>query len=191
MEHTIELNKDKVSDVAAGDKDAKEEIADLHEQIIKLKSLLSTKREQIATLRTVLKSNKNTAEVALTNLKSKYENEKLVVSDTMSKLRNELRILKEDAATFSSKLRFSRHSSELDLIKSFLFFLGLRAMFAARCEEYVTQVDELTHQLSAAEEEKKTLNQLLRLAVQQKLSLTQKLEELEMDRYVLFGLDSM
>ncbi|XP_062545647.1 protein bicaudal D [Armigeres subalbatus] len=160
VEHTIELNKDKVSDVAAGDKDAKEEIADLHEQIIKLKSLLSTKREQIATLRTVLKSNKNTAEVALTNLKSKYENEKLVVSDTMSKLRNELRILKEDAATFSS----------------------LRAMFAARCEEYVTQVDELTHQLSAAEEEKKTLNQLLRLAVQQKLSLTQKLEELEMDR---------
>lgn len=55
-------------------------------------------------------------------------------------------------------------------------------MFAARCEEYVTQVDELTHQLSAAEEEKKTLNQLLRLAVQQKLGLTQKLEELEMDR---------
>ncbi|XP_053672124.1 protein bicaudal D [Anopheles nili] len=166
VEHTIELNKDKVvTDSSAasssGDvKEAKEEIADLHEQIIKLRSLLSTKREQIATLRTVLKSNKNTAEVALTNLKSKYENEKLVVSDTMSKLRNELRILKEDAATFSS----------------------LRAMFAARCEEYVTQVDELTHQLGAAEEEKKTLNQLLRLAVQQKLSLTQKLEELEMDR---------
>lgn len=81
----------------------KEEMAELQEQVIKLKSLLSTKREQIATLRTVLKSNKNTAEVALTNLKSKYENEKLVVSDTMSKLRNELRILKEDAATFSSR----------------------------------------------------------------------------------------
>ena len=39
----------------------------------------------------------------------------------MVKLRNELRLLKEDAATFSS----------------------LRAMFAARCEEYSTQVDEL------------------------------------------------
>lgn len=64
-------------------------------------------------------------------------------------------------------------------------FLGLRAMFAARCEEYVTQVDDLTNQLSAAEDEKKTLNQLLRLAVQQKLVLTQKLEEFEMDRYVL------
>lgn len=162
VEHTIEINKNKVSsgDALSENKENREEVADLQEQIIKLKSLLSTKREQIATLRTVLKSNKNTAEVALNNLKSKYENEKLVVSDTMSKLRNELRVLKEDAATFSS----------------------LRAMFAARCEEYVAQVDDLTHQLSAAEEEKKTLNQLLRLAVQQKLALTQKLEELEMDR---------
>ncbi|XP_047030800.1 protein bicaudal D isoform X2 [Helicoverpa zea] len=136
------------------------EVVELQEQVIKLKSLLSTKREQIATLRTVLKSNKNTAEVALANLKSKYETEKIIVTETMLKLRNELRLLKEDAATFSS----------------------LRAMFAARCEEYVTQVDELTQALAGAEEEKKTLNQLLRLAVQQKLALTQRLEELEVDR---------
>lgn len=160
VEHTIDLNKNKVRGDVSEDKFNREEIEELQEQIIKLKSLLSTKREQIATLRTVLKSNKQTAEVALTNLKSKYENEKLVVSDTMSKLRNELKILKEDAATFSS----------------------LRAMFAARCEEYVTQVDDLNRQLEAAEEEKKTLNQLLRLAVQQKLTLTQRLEEMEMDR---------
>lgn len=58
-------------------------------------------------------------------------------------------------------------------------------MFAARCDEYVTQVDDLSMQLTAAEEEKKTLNQLLRLAVQQKLSVTQRLEEMEMDRYCL------
>ncbi|XP_070496446.1 protein bicaudal D [Chironomus tepperi] len=163
VEHAIELNKDKIpGNLSASDKETNEEIADLQEQIIKLKSLLSTKREQIATLRTVLKSNKNTAEVALNNLKSKYENEKLVVSDTMCNLRNELRILKEDAATFSS----------------------LRAMFAARCEEYVTQVDDLSNQLTAAEDEKKTLNQLLRLAVQQKLVLTQRIEEYEMDKEI-------
>lgn len=161
VEHTIELNKSGGrTDAGADDAESREEILELQEQIVKLKSLLSIKREQIQTLRTVLKSNKNTAEVALTNLKSKYENEKLFVSDTMSKLRNELRILKEDAATFSS----------------------LRAMFAARCEEYVTQVDDLNRQYDAAEEEKKTLNQLLRLAVQQKLTLTQRLEEIEMDR---------
>lgn len=161
VEHTIEMNKNGArGEVPTADQDTREEISELQEQVVKLKSLLSTKREQISTLRTVLKSNKNTAEVALTNLKSKYENEKLVVSDTMSKLRNELRILKEDAATFSS----------------------LRAMFAARCEEYVTQLDDMTRQWEAAEEEKKTLNQLLRLAVQQKLAVTQRLEEVEMDR---------
>lgn len=55
-------------------------------------------------------------------------------------------------------------------------------MFAARCEEYVTQVEELQRQLTVAEEDRKTLNHLLRLAVQQKLSLTMKLEELEVDR---------
>ncbi|CAF0812771.1 unnamed protein product [Didymodactylos carnosus] len=132
---------------------------ELQDQIIKLRSLLTTKREQIATLRTVLKANKQTAEVALANLKSKYENEKLIVTETMSKLRNELKSLKEDAATFAS----------------------LRAMFAARCDEYVTQLDELQRQVHAAEEEKKTLNSLLRMAIQQKLALTQKLEDLEMD----------
>ncbi|XP_042191593.1 protein bicaudal D homolog 1 isoform X2 [Callorhinchus milii] len=131
----------------------------LMEEILKLKSLLSTKREQIATLRTVLKANKQTAEIALANLKSKYENEKAMVTETMMKLRNELKALKEDAATFSS----------------------LRAMFATRCDEYVTQLDEMQRQLAAAEDEKKTLNSLLRMAIQQKLALTQRLEDLEFD----------
>ncbi|XP_070695335.1 protein bicaudal D homolog 2 isoform X2 [Pempheris klunzingeri] len=84
----------------------------LLEEVLKLKSLLSTKREQIATLRTVLKANKQTAELALSNLKTKYETEKSMVSETMMKLRNELKALKEDAATFSS----------------------LRVMFASRAE---------------------------------------------------------
>lgn len=128
VEHTIDLNKHKVraeggerkslqyllfkslfnhlqSYLSAVEKGNTEELEELQEQIVKLKSLLSVKREQIGTLRNVLKSNKQTAEVALTNLKSKYENEKIIVSDTMSKLRNELRLLKEDAATFSSKKR--------------------------------------------------------------------------------------
>ncbi|XP_048877562.1 protein bicaudal D homolog 2-like [Brienomyrus brachyistius] len=127
------------------------------EEMLKLKALLSTKREQIATLRAVLKANKQTAEVALASLKSKYKTEKVMVTETMTKLRQELNTLKEDAATFSS----------------------LRAMFATRCDEYVAQVDELQRQLAAAEEEKKTLNLLLRMAIQQKLALTQRLEDLE------------
>ena len=35
-------------------------------------------------------------------------------------------------------------------------------------------------QLSSAEDEKKTLNQLLRMAIHQKLVLTQRLEDIEM-----------
>lgn len=68
--------------------------------------------------------------------------------------------LKEDAATFAS----------------------LRSMFGARCEDYVSQIDELQRKYKASEEEKKTLNSLLRMVIQQKLSLTEKLEDLEMDR---------
>ena len=61
-------------------------------------------------------------------------------------------------------------------------FASLRAMFAQRCDEYATQLEEQRRLLSAAEEEKKTLNSLLRMAIQQKLALTQKLEDLECDR---------
>ncbi|XP_047439217.1 protein bicaudal D homolog 2-like [Mugil cephalus] len=158
VDRTTELSRQRLanlelSTVADKDKEA------CMEEILKLKSLLSTKREQIATLRAVLKATKQTAEVALANLKSKYESEKAMVTETIMKLRNELKALKEDAATFSS----------------------LRAMFATRCDEYVTQLDDMQRQLAAAEDEKKTLNSLLRMAIQQKLALTQRLEDLEFD----------
>jgi len=111
-------------------------MSDLHEQVIKLKSLLSTKREQIATLRTVLKSNKSTAEVALTNLKTKYETEKAVVSETMMKLRNELRLLKEDAATFSSKIFTAPQSESLSCMRRIhfveMFHISVHRIWVAR-----------------------------------------------------------
>ena len=62
---------EKASELSAAE--LSQELQECQENIVKLKSLLSTKREQIATLRTVLKANKQTAEVALSNLKSKYE----------------------------------------------------------------------------------------------------------------------
>lgn len=46
----------------------------------------------------------------------------------------------------------------------------------------MTQLDEMQRQLAAAEDEKKTLNSLLRMAIQQKLALTQRLEDLEFDQ---------
>ncbi|KAL4646245.1 hypothetical protein GN956_G9260 [Arapaima gigas] len=129
----------------------------LVEEVLKLRSLLSTKREQIATLRTVLKGNKQAAEVALASLKTKYDSERSLVSETMMKLRDELKGLKEDAVTFCA----------------------LRTRLASRCDEYVMQLDEIQRQLAIAEDEKKTLNSLLRMAIQQKLALTQRLEDLE------------
>ncbi|KAM3878439.1 protein bicaudal D homolog 2-like [Diretmus argenteus] len=158
VDRTTELSRQRLASLELSTVADKDKEACMGE-ILKLKSLLSTKREQIATLRTVLKANKQTAEVALANLKSKYENEKAMVTETIMKLRNELKALKEDAATFSS----------------------LRAMFATRCDEYVTQLDDMQRQLTAAEDEKKTLNSLLRMAIQQKLALTQRLEDLEFD----------
>lgn len=159
VEHLMEISKNWNRD-GSGSGDQSEDLMEMQDQVVRLKAMLSTKREQIATLRSVLKANKSTAEVALGNLKQKYENEKIIVTETMLKLRNELKSLKEDAATFAS----------------------LRAMFAQRCDEYVTQLDESQRQLAAAEEEKKTLNSLLRMAIQQKLVLTQRLEDLEFDR---------
>lgn len=46
----------------------------------------------------------------------------------------------------------------------------------------MTQLDEMQRQLAAAEDEKKTLNSLLRMAIQQKLALTQRLEDLAFDQ---------
>ncbi|MCP9265998.1 Protein bicaudal D [Dirofilaria immitis] len=80
--------------------------------------------------------------------------------ELLERLRRELKAFKEDAATFASH----------------------RAMFTARCEELQAQVDEMAANQRAAEDEKRTLNSLLRMAIQQKLALTQRLEDLEVDR---------
>ncbi|CAJ0607997.1 unnamed protein product [Cylicocyclus nassatus] len=141
------------------------ETDDILMQNMKLRSLLSTKRDQISTLRTVLKSNKLTAESALASLRDKYEADKKAHQEISERMRRELKQLKEDAATFASH----------------------RAMFTARCEELQAQVEELEADQRNSEEEKKTLNQLLRLAIQQKLTLTQRLEDVEVDQAKAFN----
>lgn len=62
--------------------------------------------------------------------------------------------------------------------------LILITYFSLRCDQYVTQLEEMQRQLAAAEDEKKTLNSLLRMAIQQKLALTQRLEDLEAPLHV-------
>lgn len=104
------ISKDFILDQQPTSLVSAQDIDDLQDQIVRLKSLLSTKREQIASLRTVLKTNKQTAEVALANLKSKYETEKAVVTETMTKLRNELKVKFFIRYYFISIIHFSnRH----------------------------------------------------------------------------------
>lgn len=65
---------------------------------------------------------------------------------------------------------------------TFCFSFNMLKLALLRCDEYVTQLDEMQRQLTAAEDEKKTLNSLLRMAIQQKLALTQRLEDLAFDQ---------
>ena len=164
VEKTVEISKQRALEyrVVVSDDDASSgEDSDVQkQQIAKLQSLLTTKREQITTLRTVLKANKSTYEVALANLKSRYENDKAVQSETVGQLKRNLKALKAEVSTFAS----------------------LRSMYANRCEEYLVQVDELQRKHAASEEEKKTLNHLLKQAIHQKIDLTQRLEEFEIAR---------
>nr|CDS30685.1 protein bicaudal D 1 [Hymenolepis microstoma] len=136
-------------------------VEELNSEILQLRAKLTLKREQITSLRSVLKKNKSVAETALANLKQKYENEKAIVTDTLRNLRAELKMLKEDASTYTS----------------------VRAMFTEKHDEFVQQMDQLQQKLNKAEEEKRTLNSILRLAIQQKLALTQRIEALEMELF--------
>lgn len=131
---------------------------ELRQENSKLKELLAVKREQVSSLRSVLRSNKSSTEGAFNCLREKYESENRIKDETLEVLRSQLKQFKEDAATFASH----------------------RAMFTARCEELQQQVESAQNSLKMADEEKKTLNQLLRMSIQQKLMITQRMEELEM-----------
>uniref|UniRef100_T2M8Z9 Protein bicaudal D homolog 2 n=1 Tax=Hydra vulgaris TaxID=6087 RepID=T2M8Z9_HYDVU len=132
----------------------------LKEQLLKCQSLLVAKREQISTLRTVLKANKATYEVALANLKSRYESDKAIQNDVSNQLKRQIKALKSECQTFVS----------------------LRSMFATRCDEYIKQLEIKDQNIAAAENEKQTLNILLKQAIHQKICLTQRLEEYEIAR---------
>lgn len=134
-------------------KDAEE----IHQQLAHLRSMVLTKREQVATLRNVLRANKKTAEEALANLKTRCEHEKSRASETMTKLRQELKGYREEAATFVS----------------------LRALYAQKCDGYVTELDELQRRHQLATDERNTFRSLLSIALAQKGELAKKVEELE------------
>ncbi|OQV24323.1 putative Protein bicaudal D [Hypsibius exemplaris] len=140
-----------------GRESGEESTAELHEQISRLKAHLGRKRDEANLLKEALNNTQITAEKTMANLKAKYESEKDASGRTLLQLRRELNQRKEDAATFAS----------------------IRSMLAARNDDYCTQLENLQRQLRSAEEEKRTLNSLLRMAIQQKLNLIHRVEDLE------------
>lgn len=154
VEHTVVLSRQR------SQSNGSEEVGELQEQVTKLRAMLVTKREHVMTLRNVLRANKVTAEIAMTHLKQRYDHDKAIIGSNMARLRNELKVLKEDATMFAS----------------------LRVMFAQRCDEYATTIEQLQRQLSVAENERKTMNRLLHMAIQQKLALSARVAELENGR---------
>lgn len=159
-DQSLNLNLESLSVTESGGTKLEAPEALQSDDVASLRAMLFQKHEQIKQLRVFLKSNKESAEVALNNLKSKYNMEKALITETMTKLRLEHKRLNEDAATFAS----------------------LRSHFSARIEEYNTEIEKLQSKLSASEQEKSTLNSLLRMAIEQKVMLTQKLEALEMEQ---------
>lgn len=159
VSQTTDLNSIEKA-ISDGDKKAEASETLQSDDVQTLRAMLYKKHEQLKQLRTILKSNKDSGEVALENLKAKYGMEKAIVAETMTKLRLEHKRLSEDAATFAS----------------------LRSHFSARIEEYNTEIEKLQSKLAASEQEKNTLNSILRMAIEQKVMLTQKVEALEMDR---------
>uniref|UniRef100_A0A8C4ZN37 BICD cargo adaptor 2 n=1 Tax=Gadus morhua TaxID=8049 RepID=A0A8C4ZN37_GADMO len=87
-------------------------------------------------------------------------------------LKSLLSTKREQIATLRTVLKANKQTAEVALTN-----LKNPRLF----DEYVTQLDAMQRQLLAAEDEKKTLNSLLRMAIQQKLALTQRLEDLEFD----------
>ncbi|KAA0195689.1 BICD2 [Fasciolopsis buskii] len=133
------------------------DLEEAQREIVKLKASVEVKREQVTMLRNMLRTNTTTAETALANLKQKYEKEKHMVTATMQSLRDELAVLKEESAKNVS----------------------LRTIYSQRYEEFAAQIDQMQQKLLYAENERRTLNSLLRLAIHQKLDLTQRLEDIE------------
>ena len=94
------------------------------------------------------------------------------------KLKSLLATKCEEVANLKTVLKANKTTAEVALAKE----KSKYATLAKRCDEYATEIDEMKRQVASADEEKKTLNTLLRMAIQQKLALTQRLENLEISK---------
>ncbi|XP_058795572.1 uncharacterized protein LOC131666725 [Phymastichus coffea] len=149
---------------APDEDDTDQSLFDLRYEVMQLKAELSDKNEKIKSLAAILMSIKNATENLIGGIGRKYEISKAVTNETILKLAtltNFLKKLKE----LSTPISLSHH-----------------AAFAARLEENANRENKLKQQLAVAEKDRKHLDRLLRLAVQQTVCLTMKHEELSKAR---------
>ncbi|CAK9297283.1 unnamed protein product [Gordionus sp. m RMFG-2023] len=159
--HHPEANDDKISingniDLEFNDREGEKE-ASLLREIQRLKAALVNKRSKNAHYREVLASYKSTAEVCFSRMQAKYCEERRVVSETLARYKRELAVYKEDCLTLAGQLSASRKEIR-DLTRS---------------------SEDLERKGEFLESERKTLNAMLKTAIQQKFALIQKVESLE------------
>lgn len=127
---------------------------ELHEQIFQLQSLLAAKTEQMMSLRQMLTANKSVYESSIDKLKQQHDAELKMKMRIVEDLKSEMDGLKEKEGM--------KFVSEQTLIK--------------QCDQYSSEMNDLQERLSCSELERKTLNSLLRIAIQHKLILLKKLQ---------------
>uniref|UniRef100_A0A8C5CTZ7 BICD cargo adaptor 2 n=1 Tax=Gadus morhua TaxID=8049 RepID=A0A8C5CTZ7_GADMO len=148
--------------------------ADLGDSPMNVYNLVAIIRDQIKHLqmavdRTTELSRQRVASLELGTVADK---DKEACMGEILELKSLLSTKREQIATLRTVLKANKQTAEVALTN-----LKNPRLF----DEYVTQLDAMQRQLLAAEDEKKTLNSLLRMAIQQKLALTQRLEDLEFD----------
>ncbi|ESN92174.1 hypothetical protein HELRODRAFT_194327 [Helobdella robusta] len=127
----------------------------LHDQVLGMQTLLAAKTEQLVILRQMISSNKSMYEESLTKLTRHHDEEMKMKKMMMTKLKDELdEVMMKNAAMTSSENIINR-----------------------KCEAVQDEVHDLNERLSSSELERRTLNSLLRLAIQHKLVLLNKLKQ--------------
>ena len=141
-------------------------MAELEKRVGQLQRQLSSKKEEIATLKVVLRMSKSMTETNFFHATSRFEDEKRALQREIDILRADMQVMIQRESEFNV----------------------LRSVFANRCDEYVSQLADMQHQMKAAEEEKATLETMLSQAIKQKLAARQKLEEYEIERERLYNI---
>eukprot|EP00117_Sycon_ciliatum_P003149 scpid37486/ scgid8064/ Protein bicaudal D homolog 1 len=128
-------------------------------KIERMRRELKSRANEISTLRMVMQANRSTAQAALQREKAIAERKVREAEERVVRARADLERTQRDNSNFTV----------------------MRSMFAERCEEYIKQVASFRKTIAELTKEKGELSMLLERAIAQKVRLTEKLEEYEIE----------